>query len=111
MSASVRHVIEMGLPNVKTVFRPGSSCPEGIPTDVWKNIDPNKWVELFKMNNLQERQDLRSLVPAEFDRFSIYLDIYLSDGVNDFAKLILREKNNSSERNEALSTTMWVQLF
>ena len=110
-------------PTVKTVFAPGSGCPNGIPSDIWNELDKTQKIEIYDINTLQERPDLKHLVPNTIVRhlcegFKVYLKTYLTDGMNDFAELIIREKNidesakhdgsNTSLYNTTRSSTVWV---
>ena len=111
-------------PPVKTVVAPGSECPKGIPFDIWaKYLDQTQEIEIYDMNTLQERTDLIYLVPNTIVRhlcegFKVYLKTYLTDGMNDFAELIIREKNidesakhdgsNTSLYSTTRSSTVWV---
>jgi hypothetical protein len=111
-------------PPVKTVVAPGSECPKGIPFDIWsKYLDQTRKIVIYYMNTLQERSDLKYLVPDMIvkhlcEGFKVYLKTYLTDGMNDFAELIIREKNidesakhdgsNTSLYSTTRSSTVWV---
>ena len=113
-------------PPVKTVVAPGSECPNGIPFDIWNNLDQTQKIEIYGMDTLRERPDLKHLVPAMIvkhlcEGFKIYLKTYLTDGMNDFAELIIREKNmdestkhdgsNTSLYSTTRSSTVWVPVL
>ena len=114
-------------PPVKIVVAPGSGCPNGIPfgipSDIWNDLDKTQKIEIYGMNTLQKRPDLKYLVPAMIvkhlcEGFNVYLKTYLTNGMNNFAELIIREKNidesakqdgsNTSLYSTTRSSTLWV---
>ena len=89
---------------VKTVFNAGSACPPYISQEIWNRLNRSKTITVIHMNNLFGSDDLAYI------GYKLYRDIYLTDGVKQFMKIILREKNTIESPSRA-AIIKWVEVF
>ena len=98
--------------DVQTRFKPNSACPQNVPSEVWEQLDHNASITLISMNNLWEDttfiSQILNLNPDNM-KYKLYRDIYLTDGVKQFMKIILREKN-TIESPSIVTITKWVEV-
>jgi hypothetical protein len=98
--------------DVKIVFKPGSTCPQYISSEVWEQLDLTKYITITYMNNLWEDttfiSQILNLNPDNM-KYKLYRDIYLTDGVKQFMKIILREKN-TIESPSSVTITKWIEV-
>jgi hypothetical protein len=93
--------------NVKIVFKPGSTCPQYVSSEVWKQLNLTKYITITHMNNLWE--DTTSNLNPDNMKYKLYRDIYLTDGLKQFMKIILREQN-TIESPSSVMITKWVEV-
>ena len=89
--------------NVKTVFNAGSACPPYISPEIWYKLNRSKTITVIHMNNLFGSDDIAYI------GYKLYRDIYLTDGVKQFMKIILREKNTIESPSRA-AIIKWVEV-
>lgn len=89
--------------NVKTVFNAGSACPPYISQEIWYLLNRSKTITVIHMNNLFGSDDLAYI------GYKMYRDIYITDGVMQFMKIILREKNTIESPSHA-AIIKWVKM-
>ena len=98
--------------DVQTRFNPKSACPQNVPSEVWEQLDHNVSITIISMNNLWEDttfiSQILNLNPDNM-KYKLYRDIYLTDGVKQFMKIILREKN-TIESPSIVTITKWVEV-
>ena len=89
--------------NVKTVFNAGSACPPYISQEIWYLLNRSKTITVIHMNNLFGSDDLAYI------GYKMYRDIYITDGMMQFMKIILREKNTIESPSRA-AIIKWVEV-
>ena len=92
---------------VRIVFEPRSKCPPNIPNDIWERLDPCAFINIIPKNNLWE--DTTSNLNPDSMKYKLYYDTYITDGVKQFMKIILREKN-TIESPSIVTITKWIEV-
>jgi len=94
--------------DVKIVFKPGSMCPPNIPDDIWEQLDRSKCITIIPMNNLWEY--MYKNINPDITMYKLYRDTCITDGVKQFMKFIIREKN-TIESVSMSTITKWVEVI